>query len=261
MLFQSLQFLYFFLVVFGVYSVIRPFRLPRNVVLLAASYYFYGSWNWHYVWLLAFCTLTSWVATRMIEREREPKRRLLLMWAGVGANLLVLGVFKYLNFFSAIASQISSAITGGGFDALRILLPVGISFYTFQAISHIVDVYRRDDTHCGNPLEYALYISFFPQLVAGPIERAGHIIPQLREPKQFSPGDIELGLYLVIWGSSSSRTISHRSPMRFSAVQRNPPVSRSSSASLRSPSRSTATSRDTRTSHAASGSSSGSNFP
>jgi len=200
MLFNSLPFLCFFLVVFALYSIVRSWRFPRNIVLLAASYYFYGSWNVHYLWLLAFCTVSSWVATLLIDRATRPRDRLLLMWAGVAANLVVLAIYKYLGFFSQIGSQITAALGGESFNALQIILPVGISFYTFQAISHVVDVYRRSDSHCPSLLDYALYVSFFPQLVAGPIERARHILPQLRSPKPFNSAEMELGFFLIVWG-------------------------------------------------------------
>lgn len=225
MLFNSLPFLYFFLVVFGLHTVFRRWPLPRNLTLLAASYFFYGSWNWHYLWLLGFCTVSSWVSTRLIENASLPRNRLLWMWAGVGTNLSVLIVFKYLGFFSRIVSQISAAIGGERFDALQILLPVGISFYTFQSISHIVDVYRRNDIHCRSLLDYALYISFFPQLVAGPIERAGHIIPQLRKPKPFRSADLELGFFLIVWGLFKKLVIADNLATVANHVFKNPEAS------------------------------------
>jgi alginate O-acetyltransferase complex protein AlgI len=200
MLFNSLSFLCFFLVVFGLYSILRRWRLPRNLLLLIASYYFYGSWNFNYLWLLAFCTVSSWGSTLLIDRATRSRQRLIFMWAGVGVNLVVLAVFKYLGLFSQIVSQITGALGGERFDALQIILPVGISFYTFQAISHIVDVYRRSDSHHPSLFDFALFVSFFPQLVAGPIERAGHIIPQLRTLKPFNWGDLEFGFFLIVWG-------------------------------------------------------------
>jgi alginate O-acetyltransferase complex protein AlgI len=209
MSFDSLHFLAFFLVVLAVNHLLRARVQARNAFLLAASYYFYGCWDWRFLSLIVVSTLVDFscglamnVAPEDVDREpvRDRRRRLLLM-ASVVTNLGLLGVFKYANFFIDSAAVLLESV---GFTAhlptLRIVLPVGISFYTFQTLSYTIDLYRGRIPTERNLLTFALYVAFFPQLVAGPIERARHLLPQLASRRTVAWSDFGSGAYLVFWG-------------------------------------------------------------
>ncbi len=182
MLFNSLEFLVFFAVVFALYG-----RLPhrgQNLFLLAASLFFYGSWNWKLLGLLVGSASIDFLCAIAIENARTPRARRGFVTLSIVSSLSVLGFFKYANFFLDSAVELLTTL---GFEAhrstLNVVLPVGISFYTFQAMSYAVDVYRGELRACRRYLDYLLYISFFPQLVAGPIERATRLLPQVLEPR------------------------------------------------------------------------------
>ena len=167
----------------------------RWIVLLAASYVFYASWNVSLSLLILGVTGVTYLAGRLIE-SASPRRRRLYLAVSLAVCLGVLGYFKYFN----LLGEALAAVSGRAWRAVDILLPVGVSFYTFQALSYVIDVYRgnlRPERHFGY---YALYISFFPQLVAGPIERAGALIPQLRQDRRLTAGDVSAGLKLVLSG-------------------------------------------------------------
>ncbi|MGN0224113.1 MAG: MBOAT family protein, partial [Muribaculaceae bacterium] len=172
MAFNSLAFALFLPIVFLIYWRARRSSV-QNVVLLAASYVFYGWWDWRFLALILLTTASSFLLA-LPERRRE-----LCLTANIVLNISILGVFKYYNFFSQSLSH-ALGLMGIHTDwpLLDALLPVGISFYTFQAISYSVDVYRRTIAPCRNPLHFATFIAFFPQLVAGPIERASTMLPQ-----------------------------------------------------------------------------------
>lgn len=207
MLFNSLQFLIFFPVVVLIYFII-PDRI-KYIWLLAASYYFYMCWNVKYVLLLLASTLVTYVSGLLIQRIRdkdlpEEKRVRGLKLTVAGSfiiNLGLLGYFKYANFF---IDTINDICAGLGFtfniSGLNILLPVGISFYTFQALSYTMDVYRGEIYAEKNFLRYALFVSFFPQLVAGPIERSKNLLKQLAVPTRFDYDRAREGFLLMIWG-------------------------------------------------------------
>ena len=168
----------------------------RWALLLAASYVFYAGWNVRLSLLMAAVTLCTWLAGLAMERAAGPGQRRLIRWGALTVCLGVLAYFKYFN----LLGQSFAALTGGRWQPLDIILPVGISFYTFQAMSYVIDVGRGRLKAERHPGYYALYISFFPQLVAGPIERADALIPQLRASRRFSPGDIRAGLRLMASG-------------------------------------------------------------
>ena len=199
MLFNSLSFLIFLPAVWLTMTVLpRPWR---NHFLLATSYFFYGCWDWRFLGLLAGTTVIDfWVGKRLGELadERQRKRILLL---SLGANLGVLGFFKYYNFFVGSAVTLLDSL---GFDphpaTLSIILPVGISFYTFQSMSYTIDVYRRHVEPCRRFLDFALYVAYFPQLVAGPISRASDLIPQLIQPVKVTYEAVNTGLMLIFLG-------------------------------------------------------------
>jgi alginate O-acetyltransferase complex protein AlgI len=200
MLFNSPTFVLFFIVVFALYWGVRA-RIAQNALLLVASYIFYGAWSWKFLLLLIASTIIDYACGLLISRASDPGRKRLIMLASVTANLLFLATFKYLGFFVREAAELLESL---GFQAnlpvLEIVLPVGISFYTFQTIGYVVDVYRGKVPAERNLLDYALYVSFFPQLVAGPIERAGHLLPQFKRERRWNQPGFESGLQLAVWG-------------------------------------------------------------
>jgi D-alanyl-lipoteichoic acid acyltransferase DltB (MBOAT superfamily) len=198
-LFNSLQFLIFFPIVVALYFALPPRR--RWVLLLAASYYFYMSWKPEYVVLIMISTAVDYVAGRRMGmlKERGPRRKYLIL--SLVSNLGLLFAFKYFNFFSATVQHFFDAISlPVDLPVLHVLLPVGISFYTFQTLSYTIDVYRgrvEPEKHLGI---FAVYVAFFPQLVAGPIERAGNLLPQFFDEHRFDFQAVADGLKLMLWG-------------------------------------------------------------
>ncbi len=181
MSFTTPAFVLFFLVFLWLWPNLRG--RPRQVFLLAASYLFYACWSAPLLLLLIGSTVLDYTVAGALGRSDDPQRRRLLLGLSLAGNLGVLGFFKYYNFFADSAAAGLQAL-GLHVDAptLAIVLPVGISFYTFQTLGYTIDVYRRQLAPCRSPLDFALYVAFFPQLVAGPIERAGHLLPQLADP-------------------------------------------------------------------------------
>ena len=197
MTFHSLDFLLFFVLVTAIY-----WRLPhrlQNVWLLAGSYVFYG---YVHLWFLSLIVTTTvvdyWAALRM---EARPDRKRLYLWASLAVNLGMLGFFKYFNFFidnvSAVLDVIGLATSR---PALAIVLPVGISFYTFQELTYTIDVYRGKLRARRSLLDVATFVAFFPQLVAGPIEPAARLLPQVEQPRRFSWPQARDAVFLVLWG-------------------------------------------------------------
>lgn len=221
MLFNSFEFLIFFPLVVAFYFAI-PHRF-RWIFLLAASYYFYMAWKPEYVLLIMASTLIDYYAAlRMGATQQKSKRKKYLILSAV-ANLGLLFSFKYFNFFSDAAREIlASANIFYDTPALDILLPVGISFYTFQTLSYTIDVYRgtrKPERHLGI---FALYVSFFPQLVAGPIERSTRLLPQFRQGKTFDIERILSGLRLMLWGFFKKLVIADRLAVYVNQVYNNP---------------------------------------
>jgi D-alanyl-lipoteichoic acid acyltransferase DltB (MBOAT superfamily) len=200
MLFNSPLFVGFYLVVFLLYWGLRHPR-PQNLLLIAASYVFYGTWSWKFLLLLMASTLIDFGCGLAVDAARDPTRRRAFLAASVTANLTLLGVFKYAGFFTHEAADFLAAL-GVTLQpwVLHIVLPVGLSFYTFQSLGYVIDVYRRKLPAVRRLDEYALYVAFFPQLVAGPIERATHMLPQYRAPRVFNVAALESGLMLMAWG-------------------------------------------------------------
>ena len=208
MQFNSIHFLIFFPVVLAVYFII-PKKL-RYLWLLVTSYYFYMSWNAKYAVLIAFSTVVTYLTGILIEQFgfEEGKNYQLLkkltLFLGISSNLAILFLFKYLNFaldtINPILSSLGITMVENNFD---LLLPVGISFYTFQALGYIIDVYRKDIEAEYNIFRYALFVSFFPQLVAGPIERSGNLIKQLKNTHEINVWNYERivkGFIVMMWG-------------------------------------------------------------
>ena len=197
MIFQSLTYLIFLATVLAAYWSLS--RRSQNILLVAASYVFYG---WEHPWFL----LPLWASTLVdygcaLGMERFPVRKRLFLIASVVASIALLGTFKYAGF---AIENINVALTEFGFhpiqSVMRLVLPAGLSFYTFQSLAYIVDVYRGRVRAVHNLLGYALYVSFFPQLVAGPIERAGHMLPQYGAERVFDAAGWRAGLGLMLWG-------------------------------------------------------------
>lgn len=202
MLFNSLIFFVFLLIVFACYWFIfnKHVRL-QNLFVLFASYLFYGWWDYRFLGLIAASTLVDFfVGKSLFKEERKFQRRWLLILSLV-FNLGVLGFFKYYNFF---VTEGIAFIKMLGFNAhaktIQIILPVGISFYTFQTLSYTIDIYRRQLRPTNDLVAFGAFVSFFPQLVAGPIERASHLLPQMLSPRAFNFESARTGLGLIIWG-------------------------------------------------------------
>ncbi len=201
MLFPTLDFLLFFVGVFFVSWALRHRLDARKLFLVLASYGFYAAWDWRFCFLLLGSSLFNWLAGLVIERLRGPAGRKAAMLVAVAGNLLVLGFFKYYDFF---IEQLNDLFLSVGMERelpfMAVILPVGISFFTFQGISYVVDVYRRDVAASRSALDILLYISFFPQLVAGPIVRASTLIPQIRARPDPNAILMSWGLVLVLVG-------------------------------------------------------------
>ncbi len=221
MLFNSLDFLLFFPAVTLLCFVIPARR--RYLWLLAASYYFYMCWSPRYALLMLFSTAVTWLGGRAIASARHGAARKAALAAVLAANLGVLAVFKYLTFFLETLSR-AAGLLGLGFAVPRLglLLPVGISFYTFQALGYTIDVYRGDVEPEPDFLRYALFVSFFPQLVAGPIERSGSLLRQLRAPQPFDGARVRAGLVRMAWGLFLKMALADRLAFFVDAVFNDP---------------------------------------
>ena len=222
-LFNSVDFLLFFPVAVAVYFAVP--RKLRYIVLLVASYYFYMCWNPKYVLLIGFSTLVTWGYSLIISHIRTDSGRKLCLALNCIANLGILFLFKYANFaitnLNMLLSSLGLTMT---IRKLDLLLPVGISFYTLQALSYTFDVYRKKIAPEKNLLKYALYVSFFPQLVAGPIERSTRLLPQIQNVEHLELWDYERirnGLFLMLWGYFQKLVIADRAAMPVDPVINN----------------------------------------
>jgi D-alanyl-lipoteichoic acid acyltransferase DltB (MBOAT superfamily) len=199
MVFNSFHFAVFFLVVYVLYRSV-PHR-QQNWILLFASYYFYGSWDWRFLGLLLASTIVDYFCATYIDRRDDPRQRKTALVVSLGFNLSMLGFFKYFNFFS---DNLQTLLHPFGFRAdyatLHIVLPIGISFYTFITMSYVIDVYRRDIKPCRNLPDFALFVAYFPHLVAGPILRAAWLLPKIVNPRTIRADQIRDGLWLILWG-------------------------------------------------------------
>ena len=199
MVFNSLQFVWFFVVVYSLYRVL-PHR-AQNWLLLVASYYFYAAWDWRFLGLLVASTLVDYTCGRALAASRTPATRRALLCLSLGFNLTLLGFFKYFNFFADNLYAVFGALGWQlDFVTVRVLLPVGISFYTFVTMSYVIDVYRREITPTRNLLDFGVFVAYFPHLVAGPILRASRLLPQIATPRTVSREQIRDGLWLIAWG-------------------------------------------------------------
>jgi alginate O-acetyltransferase complex protein AlgI len=202
MFFNSFHFAIFLPIVFILYwFVANKHKSHQNLLLLLASYYFYSCWDWRFLFLLVFSTLLDYFSALKIENSQTPMQRKAWLWLCVTINLGFLGVFKYYNFF---VGSFAALLGGMGLTVhpllLKVILPVGISFYTFHGLSYIIDIYYKRITSEKHFVDYSLFVSYFPLLVAGPIERATHLLPQLKVRRQFDFQKAKEGVYQIIWG-------------------------------------------------------------
>jgi D-alanyl-lipoteichoic acid acyltransferase DltB (MBOAT superfamily) len=201
MLFNSLEFLLFLPVIFFLYWFATGRSLFwQNLLVLAASYFFYGWWSYQFMGLLALSTLLDYFYGFMVASPDRRKAKFFL-WLSIINNLGILAVFKYYNFFAAQFQAVMSSI---GLHTSPLLLdfalPIGISFYTFHGMSYVFDIYRGRQHPVSSVVDYAVFVSFFPLLVAGPIERANHLLPQVQQSRTFSYKQATEGLRLILWG-------------------------------------------------------------
>ena len=201
MQFDTYIYALFLPVVFLIYWWLRKRLTWQNAFLLAASYVFYGWWDWRFLGLILITTLTTFFTALPIGGNSRRAVRRGFVAANVVVNLGILATFKYFNFFADVLRDLLGALgLHADWPTLNILLPVGISFYTFQAISYTIDVYRGKTKATRQLLPFMTYIAFFPQLVAGPIERADHLMPQLTSPRRFDCGQAVTGMRQILWG-------------------------------------------------------------
>jgi alginate O-acetyltransferase complex protein AlgI len=202
MLFNSLKYLLFLPIVFAIYWMLNNKKLQyQNLFLLISSYFFYSCWDWRFLFLLIFSTtLDYYTGIKMFEANSEANKKF-WFWLSIGINLSFLGVFKYYNFF---ANSFADALTSVGFQpnfwTLQVILPIGISFYTFHGLSYVIDIYKNRIEPERNIISYSLFVSYFPLLVAGPIERATHLLPQIKKRRVFNYNQAVDGLRQILWG-------------------------------------------------------------
>lgn len=173
----------------------------QNILVTVASYVFYGWWDWRFLSLIIFSTLVDYSVGLFLGKTDDPSRRKLLLWLSIAVNLGFLGFFKYYNFFSSNFVEAFSLFgTHFSVDRLNIILPVGISFYTFQTMSYTIDVYKRKLEPTKDIFAFGAFVSFFPQLVAGPIERATNLLPQFYRQRKFDLSEAVNGMRQILWG-------------------------------------------------------------
>ena len=223
MLFNSIDFAVFFTVFFILYWVVHKNLIVRNFFLLFSSYVFYGWWDWRFLFLIIFSSIVDFIVGKFIYKTEKKKKKKLLLIVSLVSNLGLLAYFKYTNFF--IDSFINSFnFLGGSLESfsLNIILPVGISFYTFQTLSYTIDIYRGRLKPVKEWLPFFTFVAFFPQLVAGPIERASHLLPQFYKKYNFDYDRVKSGLLLALFGLFKKMVIADRVAILVNQVYNNP---------------------------------------
>lgn len=202
MLFNTIDFVIYLPIVFLLYWFVFNQKLrQQNALVVVASYIFYGWWDWRFLSLILFSTLVDYLVGLQLGKTSAKGYRKLWLWVSITVNLGFLGFFKYYNFFLDNFTEAFTFIVAElRADALSIVLPVGISFYTFQTLSYTIDVYREKLEPTSDFLAFAAFVSFFPQLVAGPIERAGHLLPQFYKSRRFDYHRAVDGMRQILWG-------------------------------------------------------------
>jgi alginate O-acetyltransferase complex protein AlgI len=202
MIFNSLNFALFLSIVFVFYWFVTNKSLKiQNILLLVSSYFFYACWDWRFLFLLIFSTLLDYyTGIKMCDAKNQASKKF-WFWLSISVNLGFLGVFKYYNFFAA---SFADAVANFGLQVnpwtLKVILPVGISFYTFHGLSYVIDIYKDRIKAEKNFIDYSVFVSFFPLLVAGPIERATHLLPQIQNKRVFNFENAVDGLKQILWG-------------------------------------------------------------
>src|SRR5436190_14630277 len=202
MLFNSIDFAIFLPIVFLLYWFGAKGNLKfQNILLLVSSYFFYACWDYRFLFLLVFSTLLDYFTGIKIHEASTRSKKIFWLWLSISVNLGFLGVFKYYNFFAA---SFAEALTLLGFKAntgsIQVILPIGISFYTFHGLSYVIDIYKKRIKPERNFIDYSVFVSFFPLLVAGPIERATHLLPQIKVKRTFDQAKAVDGLRQILWG-------------------------------------------------------------
>lgn len=202
MIFNSFNYLFFLPVIFIFYWFVTNKKLLyQNLLLLLASYFFYAFWDWRFLFLLIFSTFLDYLTGLKIQESHNISKRKFWLWLSIGINVGFLGIFKYYNFFAESFTELLENI---GFTVhpwtLKVILPVGISFYTFHGLSYVIDIYKKRIPAEKNVVDYSLFVSFFPLLVAGPIERATHLLPQIQRKRTFNYTQAVDGLRQILWG-------------------------------------------------------------
>lgn len=201
MFFNSIDFAIFLPIVFAIYWLLKAHYKFQNFIIVVASYLFYGWWDWRFLSLILFSSIVDFTVGLQLKKTEKPVRRKMLLWTSIIINLGFLGFFKYYNFF---LDNFVNAFSLFGKEihvsSLNIILPVGISFYTFQTLSYTIDVYKRKLEPTHDFIAFSAFVSFFPQLVAGPIERATHLLPQFYRKRTFNYKLAVDGLRQILWG-------------------------------------------------------------
>lgn len=222
MLFNSFEFLLFLPIVWCGYWSLRNHLRLQNFLVIAASYVFYGWWDWRFLILIAFTSAWSYVVGLLELKRWEAKPSKALLTISLIVNLGILGVFKYYNFFVDSFLALLPSSFEFKYSTLNIILPVGISFYTFQALSYTIDVYRRNIRPTRDPFAFFAFISFFPQLVAGPIERATNLLPQFLKEKSFDYPEAVIGCRQMLWGFFKKMVIADNCAVVVNQYMNNP---------------------------------------
>lgn len=202
MLFNSLDFAFFLPIVFLLYWFATKGNLRlQNILLLVSSYFFYACWDWRFLFLLIFSTLLDYSSGIKMSDSKNKNSKRFWFWLSISINLGFLGIFKYYNFF---VESFASALENIGLNVnpwtLKVILPVGISFYTFHGLSYVIDIYKDRIKAERNLIDYSVFVSFFPLLVAGPIERATHLLPQIQKKRTFDYNKAVDGMKQILWG-------------------------------------------------------------
>ena len=223
MLFNSLDFAIFFPIVFVLYWIVSQKLHLRNILILVSSYVFYGWWDWRFLFLIVISSSVDFYVGNQLNKTEDVQKRKMFLYLSLLVNLGFLVYFKYTNFF--IDTFVDSFRLFGKtleVSTLNIILPVGISFYTFQTLSYTIDIYRKQLKPTKDWLSFFAFVAFFPQLVAGPIERASHLLPQFYKTYKFNYNQVKSGLLLIGFGLFKKMVIADRAALYVNEVYNNP---------------------------------------
>lgn len=225
MLFNSLNFAIFLPIVFTLYWVIGSKNMRvQNILLLVASYFFYAFWDYRFLFLLMFSTFLDYFTGIKISAAKANSGKKIWLWLSIIINLGFLGVFKYYNFFTdSFTALLNHAGLKSNFGVIDVILPVGISFYTFHGLSYVIDIYKKRIEPTRNFVDYSVFVSFFPLLVAGPIERATHLLPQIQTKREFNYNRATNGLRQILWGLFKKIVIADNCAEYANMIFSNPP--------------------------------------